>query len=141
MGGGKDDNRMPPGYNVCDDSEDDYKPSAASKVGRRKDSDMDSEEESATKKAKKPRRRGPARKSLNSNSSMVATPNLNTVSSTMKKSIDPAPSGMLPKIKSEPGKEDEIICVVCKDVLAMSSNARFHYSVHFFDENAFIKIL
>jgi len=46
---------------------------------------------------------------------------------------------MLSKIKSEPVEEDEIICVLCKDVL--SSNARFHYSIHFFNENAFIKIM
>jgi len=143
MGEDKDVSRMPPGYNVSDDSEDEFKPSAASKVGKRRDeSDVDSEEDNVSKKNKKPRRRGPGRRSLNSNSAIVTTPNLNTVSSSMKKTTTgPDPSGMLSKIKSEPGKEDEIICVVCKDALAMSSNARFHYSVHFFEENAFINIL
>ena len=94
LGGDKDDRRMPPGYNVSDDSEDEFKPSAASKVGKRKDeSDIDSEEENVSKKNKKQRRRGPGRKSLNSNSAIVTTPNLNTVSSSMKKMTDPAPSG------------------------------------------------
>merc|ERR1712002_14854 len=72
----------------------------------------------------------------------VTMVNLNTVSSSLKKETDSTvSSGMISKIKSEPGQGDEIICVVCKEVLVMSRNPRFHYSVHFFEENAFIDIL
>jgi len=143
MGVGKDDMRLPPGYNVSDDSEDDYKPAAVSKGSKRRDdSDVDSEEESLSKKTKKPRRRGPGRKSLQNDSSSGTMVDINTVSSSLKKESGSAvSSGMISKIKSEPGKGDEIVCVVCKEVLVMSKNPRFHYSVHFFEENAFIDIL
>ena len=42
--------------------------------------------------------------------------------------------GLCPNVKPESG-------VVCKEIVTVSNNARFHYSVHFYAENAFVSII
>jgi len=146
--GGDHDVKMPPGYNPSDDSEDDYKPSSVSKKTKRDESDVDSDEGDRIKKSKKQRRSTPGRTSSRRKpaavtpklSSGVKSPNL-----TQSSVLAPTPTASpLLKVKSETGKKDEeetITCIWCKEVVTLSNNARFHYSVHFYAENAFLSFI
>jgi len=127
MKGADKEMKMPPGYNPSDDSEDDYKPGP--KKGRRKDdSDIDSEEES---RAKKPRRT-PGRKPKYSSPQISSTP---------RPSTNPSTPSSAPRIKPEPGQEETEACILCQKKVSVHRDARFHYSVHFYDENAFLSML
>eukprot|EP00092_Neocalanus_flemingeri_P030842 GFUD01033496.1.p1 GENE.GFUD01033496.1~~GFUD01033496.1.p1 ORF type:complete len:578 (-),score=151.16 GFUD01033496.1:164-1897(-) len=128
MKGAKNEVEMPPGFNPSDDSEDEYTPMA--KKGRKKnDSDFDSEEEIKPKKA----RRGRKPKYGSSQSSpMPNTPRPNSV---------PTYQATTPVIKPEPGQEETLVCLMCPETLKVDTNARFHYSVHYYDANAFISLL
>ena len=122
---------MPPGFNREDDSEDDHEYTPMAKKGRRKDdSDFDSEEESKTKKSRKSTtgRKPKYQSTLN----YIPRPNPTSTSQS---------TPTLPKIKPEPGQEETLACVVCKETLKVDTNAKFHYSVHYYDANAFLHLL
>jgi len=124
------DVKMPPGFNPSDDSEDDYTPSVANRKGKRKDdSDIDSEEE-VNDKVKKPRRTTPGRKPRRGS---VVTPYNGGSSKKVELPVSNKPD--ISKIKAEKGLEDDLTCVVCKNVVKIDSNARFHYSVHYYEAN------
>jgi len=127
--------KMPPGYNPSDDSEDDYTPGPTTKGKRKDDSDFDSEEESRVKKA----RHTPGRKPKYCTSNIATTPKQVLQSNSYKSS--PNPTAFPTNIKPEPGQEETISCVVCKKTLNVDTNARFHYSDHFYEANAFLSIL
>jgi len=115
----KEEVKMPSDYNPSDDS-DDYIPKA------RKNSDEDLKFKS--------RRSTPGRK-----------PKVNLVKSNIK-AILPNTTSILTSeaekaIKSEPNAEEIIPCLFCKESLKVNTNARFHYSVHYYDDNAFISLL
>ena len=38
-------------------------------------------------------------------------------------------------------EEETLTCVVCPETLKVDINARFHYSVHYYDDNAFMPLL
>jgi len=127
------DVKMPPGFNPSDDSEDDYTPSVASRKGKRKDdSDIDSEEE-VNDKVKKPRRKTPGRKPTKG-SSVGGTPNNGGNSNKVELPVSTTKPD-ISKIKAEKGLEENLTCVVCKDVVKIDSNARFHYSKHYYEDN------
>jgi len=140
MGDDKEDKKMPPGFNPSDDSEDDFSPSKVSKKNKRTDeSEKDSEEEER-KNAKK-RRRGPGRKSSSIGNNRSSLSRDSTVSKPAPVALATTP-GIAPKVKTEPGQEgDFMTCVFCKELVAISNNSRFHYSLHYYQENAFIKTL
>eukprot|EP00092_Neocalanus_flemingeri_P016646 GFUD01018009.1.p1 GENE.GFUD01018009.1~~GFUD01018009.1.p1 ORF type:complete len:580 (-),score=159.68 GFUD01018009.1:202-1941(-) len=130
MKGAKNEVEMPPGFNPSDDSEDEYMPMA--KKGRKKnDSDFDSEEEIKPKKA----RRG--RKPKYGYGSSQSSPKPNTP----RPNSVPTYQATTPVIKPEPGQEETLVCLMCPETLKVDTNARFHYSVHYYDANAFISLL
>merc|ERR1719154_582001 len=119
---------MPPGYNPSDDSEDEYTP-VAKKAKRKDDSDFDSDEESRPKKL----RRGRKPKFDSSIPTESSKPSTSNPVETYQQQ---------PNIKSEPGQEEDMLaCVLCNETLKLDINARFHYSKHYYDSNAFLDIL
>jgi len=137
--------KMPPGYNPSDDSDDDWEPKSESKkVIRNTESDFDSDEEKEKEKYPNLRKKlktmtGSFRNSARA--SPIITPNQNSQTSVSSK------TGSYATIKSEKGtvdsgkEQESLVCVFCKDVLAINDNPRFHYSVHYYDESAFLPII
>ena len=46
-----------------------------------------------------------------------------------------------PRSLQVPPNDDSINCVFCKEVLDVATNARFHYSCHYYDSGAFLSIM
>jgi len=51
-------------------------------------------------------------------------------------------STTMPSIKHEPKTNvDRMKCMLCEETLKVNINARFHYSMHYYDEDAFLSVL
>jgi len=124
------EDKMPPGFNPSDDSEDDYKPETDKRGKKRGEtSDFDSEEEVRPKKSR------PGRKPKYA----VTQSRAQDVSPVVASS----PAVGKPRIKTEPSSQegDSIVCIFCNKTFNVHTDARFHYSVHYYESNSFLSIL
>ena len=157
-----DEVRMPPGYNPSDDSEEEYIPQPQVKkmkvslakvraTNQISGSDSEPEEEENQKRARSSKKSVKGRGGRNSKS-VISKPQNNTPTSKTAETVtdtkngiaSPSPVTKIPasvtaksEIKKE--KEENILCPFpgCSEKLKIDGNARFHLSVHYYDEGKF----
>ena len=157
--------RMPEGYNPSDDSEEEYVPPAkktkvsltrtkrSKKQTSGSDSEPEEEENQKPKKKAQSDRKGAKQPAGRKSQSVVLNPQKNTPTSqatkqskTVAETVSTSPSQVtkLPEtaksetiVKKEP--EQHILCPFprCSEKLKIDGNARFHLSLHYYDQGMF----